>query len=117
VEINKENIDELCQAMCIIGFVDVETVEDKKTVKSEHNQLLSEILTRFKPDGKFKFGWVDRATQQDLISKFSLPTEEPSVVVYNGKRQRFVKAESFEFKVVFTTIEHVLTGDAHYTSL
>jgi len=117
VEINKENIDEVCQGLCILGFVDVETADDKKTVKSEHKQLLSEILTRFKPDGKFKFGWVDRGTEQELVSKFSLPAEEPSLLVYNGKRQRFVKAESFEFKVAFTTIEHVLTGDAHYTSL
>jgi len=117
VEINKENIDEVCQGMCILGFVDVETTDDKKTVKSEHNELLLEILNRFKLDGKFKFGWIDRGTQLELLSKFSLPTEEPSLVVYNGKRQRFVKAESFEFKVAFTTIEHVLTGDARYTSL
>jgi len=116
VEVNEDNIETVCQGLCVLGFVDVETVDDTGVVKAEQQQLLDEILSRFKSDGKFKFGFVDKAKSK-LHQKFSLSSDEPSIIVFNGKRQKFVKIEIFEFKSAFKTIEHVLTGDAHYTVL
>jgi len=117
VEINLDNIEEVCQALCVIGFVDVETIDDKRTVKSEHQQVLDQVLSNFKSDRKFKFGWVDKVTESSLTQKFSLSSDEPALLVFNGKRQKYVKSQEFEFKTIFKTIEHVLTGDATYTSL
>jgi len=115
-EVTVDNIDKVCQGLCILGFVDVESADDKRTVKTEHQQLLDEVLYRFKLDGKFKFGWVDKTSQISLSQKFSL-TDQPALLVFNGKRQRFVKADTFDFKSCGKMIEHVLTGDAQFISL
>jgi len=116
IEVNEDNIETVCQGLCILGFVEGETIDDKWAIRAEQQQLLDEILSRFKPDGKFKFGYVDLGKSK-LNQKFSLSSDEPSLVVFNGKRQKFIKIETFEFKTAFKTIEHVLTGDAHYTPL
>jgi len=117
VEVNLDNIDVVCQALCVLGFVDVETIDDKRAVKDDHQHILNQVLSSFKSDGKFKFGWVDKVTESSLIQKFSLSPDEPALLVFNGKRQKYVKSQDFEFKTIFKTIEHVLTGDAPYTSL
>jgi len=117
VEINLDNLEEVCPALCVIGFVDVETIDDKRTVKPDHQHVLEQVLSSFKSDNKFKFGWVDKVTESSLTQKFSLSPDEPAVLVFNGKRQKYVKSQDFEFKTIFKTIEHVLTGDATYTSL
>jgi len=116
-EVTVDNIDTVCQGLCILGFVDVESTEDKRTVKADQQHILDGILSSFKSDGKFKFGWVDKLTQKGLVEKFSLAPDQPALLVFNGKRQRFAKSEHFNHKSCFTMIEHVLTGDATYSSL
>jgi len=114
VEVTSDNLETVCSSLCILGFVDIEATESEKTINADQKKVLDEVLSSFQKDGKFKFGYVDKS--DSLASKFSL-SGEPSLIVFNGKRQRYVKAENFEFKTIFTTVEHVLTGDAHYTNL
>uniref|UniRef100_A0A6B2L798 Thioredoxin domain-containing protein n=1 Tax=Arcella intermedia TaxID=1963864 RepID=A0A6B2L798_9EUKA len=115
VEVTSDNIDTVCPSLCVLGFVDVEGTESEKTINADQKKVLDEVLSSFQKDGKFKFGYVDKSNAQ-LTSKFSL-SNEPSLIVFNGKRQRYIKSENFEFKTIFSTLEHVLTGDAHYTNL
>jgi len=114
-EVTSENLDNTCSGLCIVGFIDVENSENEKSIVADQKSILFDILENFTKDGKFKFVYVDRNNNPDLISKFSI--KEPTVLVYNGKKQRYVKADEFKFKPIFSTIEHVLTGDAQYTKL
>jgi len=117
VEFNVDNFESECTGYCIVGFVDTETSDSGRVVKAEQQKVLDYIINNFKSDGKFKFGWVDKQSQDTLVSKFSVDSNTPTLLVYHAKRSKYVKSASFEEKDCFRTVEHVLTGDAHYTSL
>jgi len=116
-EATSETFEEVCAtSMCIVGFVD-STKEGDRAVVPEHNTLLTKVLDKWRNDGKYKFVWVDRASVPDLVQKFSLPTNGPSFIVYNGKRSKYAKAESFSEVAVHVLLEHVNAGDVKYQQL
>jgi len=117
VQLTADNIESTCTGFCIIGFVDTETTDEAKRVKADHQALLDKILESFKKDNKFKFCWVDKNSETSLVQKFSIDPSQPSLVVYNPKRTKFVRSPSFEFTPSFKIIEHVLTGDAKWEQL
>jgi len=102
--------------MCIVAFVDV-TKEGDRAVVPEHNSLLTKVVDKWRNDGKYKFVWVGRASVPDLMQKFSLPADGPSLIVYNGKRSKYAKAESFSEVAVHVLLEHVNAGDVKYQQL
>jgi len=110
-KVNSEDLDKTCENnYCIVGFVDTENGE----VKESQKQVLDEILTKFKTDDKLLFTWVDKEESKQLLSKFSLSENTPSLVVYNSRRKRYLTSESFETPAIIKLIERVLTGDAVY---
>jgi hypothetical protein len=117
VKITEENIESVCTGYCVLGFVDTETEGDQIRVKAEHQTLLDDILNSFKKDGKFKFGWVDKNQETSLVKKFSLDSSQPSLLVFNQKRSKFVRSATYDFTTSFKVIEHVLTGDAKWESI
>jgi thioredoxin-related protein len=117
IEFTVDNFESECTGYCIVGFVDTETTDTGRVVKAEQQKVLDYVLNNFKSDGKFKFGWVDKQSQDTLVSKFSVDSNTPTLLVYHAKRSKYVKSESFAEKDIFRTVEHVLTGHAHYTSL
>jgi len=117
VQITSDNIESICTGFCVIGFVDTDTSGETPQVQSEQKKLLDDISHSFQKDRKFKFGWVDKKSGDPLVKKFSLDPNEPALIVFNQKRSRFVKSEAFDFKSAFRSIEHVLTGDAHWENI
>jgi len=116
VQLTADNLESECTGYCIIGFVDKDSGETPQ-VQADHKKLLDDIGNSFKKDGKFKFGWVDKKTEDSLVKKFSLDPNEPALIVFHPKRSRFVNSPAFEFTSAFRIIEHVLTGDAHWENI
>jgi len=112
--IPSESLEEECKkSLCAIAFVDVDS--ETKAISAQHKSLMDESLEPFKRGSKLSFFYFP--TQDDLLlTKFKLPTNTPTVVIYNAKKQKFAHSalDTAAVKVLF---ERALTGDLTYNKL
>lgn len=98
----KEKLDEKCSKMrCVVLF-------------GGDEQLKDSVLQSFAPDGKLAF--VAPSAGSDLRKLFG-DGEESMLVVYDAKRERYIKAGDLHNHAVHALLERVLSGDATYTPL
>jgi len=116
-EVDPGSIADTCSTtLCVVGVVDAEG-EDTRVVKAAHKPVLDNVVEKWHRDGKFKFVWVDRSKAAELVQKFSLPTDGPTMFVYNAKRSKFALADSFDESATHRLLEHVNAGDVKYQQL
>lgn len=99
---SKEGLDEKCRKFRCVVLI------------GSNEALKASILGSFAADGKLAF--IDSAVDSEVRKLFG-DGVDPMLVVYDGKRGRYAKAEELSEQAVHTLLERVLSGDVTYTPL
>lgn len=97
----------------MIALVNYEGEGDASAVEASQMSILTQTLNRFKGN-KFSF-FKAPLTDATLQDKFKL--SQPSVFIYNSKKQRIAQASAFDSASIQTLLDNALAGEIKYVSL